>query len=79
MLNGKVIFAKYNSMLDNVVIVKNNREIYTIYAHLSEIAPTIRKGKRIRKGCVIGRIKNALTFEVTQKKYHINPLQLIRF
>ncbi len=78
-LNGKVIFAKYNSMLDNVVIVKNNREIYTIYAHLSEIAPTIRKGKRIRKGCVIGRIKNALTFEVTQKKYHINPLQLIRF
>ncbi len=78
-LNGKVIFAKYNSMLDNVIIVKNDREIYTIYAHLSEIAPTIRKGKRIRKGCVIGRIKNALTFEVTQRKYHINPLKLIRF
>jgi len=78
-LNGKVIFAKYNSMLDNVIIVENSRGIYTIYAHLSKIAPTIRKGKRIRKGYIIGRIKNALTFEVTQRKYHINPLKLIRF
>ncbi len=78
-LNGKVVFAKSTPMLDNVVIVENSRGIHTIYAHLSKIAPTIKEGKRIKKGYIIGRIKNELTFEVTQKNRHINPLKLIRF
>ncbi len=78
-LNGKVIFAKSTPILDNVVIVENADGIHTIYAHLSKIAPTVRKGMKIRKGYVIGRIKNELTFEVTQKNNHINPLKLIRF
>lgn len=78
-LNGKVVFAKSTPMLDNVVIVENARGIHTIYAHLSKIAPTIKKGKRIKKGYIIGRIKKELTFEVTQKNKHINPMRLIRF
>ncbi len=78
-LNGKVIFAKSTPILDNVVIVENANGIHTIYAHLSKIAPTIKKGMKIRKGYVIGRVKNELTFEVTQKNSHINPLRLIRF
>ncbi len=78
-LNGKVIFAKSTPILDNVVIVENADGIHTIYAHLSKIAPTVRKGMKIRKGYVLGRIKNELTFEVTQKNNHINPLKLIRF
>ncbi|NPA73975.1 MAG: M23 family metallopeptidase [Epsilonproteobacteria bacterium] len=78
-LNGKVVFAKSTPMLDNVVIVENSNGIHTIYAHLSKIAPTIKKGKRIKKGYIIGRIKDELTFEVTQKNKHINPLRLIRF
>ena len=78
-LNGKVVFAKSTPMLDNVVIVENSNGIHTIYAHLSKIAPTIKEGKRIRKGYIIGRIKDELTFEVTQKNKHINPLRLIRF
>ncbi len=78
-LNGKVVFAKSTPMLDNVVIVENTRGIHTIYAHLSKIAPTIKKGIKIRKGYVIGRVKDELVFEVTQKNAHINPLRLIRF
>ncbi len=78
-LNGKVIFAKATPILDNVVIVENADGIHTIYAHLSKIAPTVKKGMKIRKGYVLGRIKNELTFEVTQKNNHINPLKLIRF
>ncbi len=78
-LNGKVVFAKSTPMLDNVVIVENANGIHTIYAHLSKIAPTIKEGRRIRKGYIIGRIKKELTFEVTQKNRHIDPLQLIRF
>ncbi|MBL0687621.1 MAG: peptidoglycan DD-metalloendopeptidase family protein [Sulfurospirillum sp.] len=77
-LNGKVIYAKKTSVLDKVVIVENSYGIHTIYAHLSQIAPTIKVGKQVKKGYVIGRVKNDLSFEVTQKNYHINPLELIR-
>jgi murein DD-endopeptidase MepM/ murein hydrolase activator NlpD len=77
-LNGKVVFAKNTSVLDKVIIIENSNGIHTIYAHLSQIAPTVRVGKKIRKGYVIGRVRNDLTFEVTQKNYHINPLDLIR-
>ncbi len=78
-LNGKVIFAKSTPILDNVVIIENARGIHTIYAHLSKIAPTVKKGMKIRKGYIIGRVKKDLIFEVTQKNSHINPLRLIRY
>ncbi len=76
-LAGKVIFAKDTASLQKVVIVENSDEIHTIYAHLSKIAPTIAVGQKIKKGYVIGRVDNDLTFEVTQKNYHIDPLELI--
>ncbi len=77
-LNGKVVFAKDTAVLDKVIIIENSHGIHTIYAHLSKIAPTVRVRKKIRKGYIIGRVHNDLTFEVTQKNYHINPLELIR-
>ena len=76
-LPGKVIFAKDTASLQKVVIVENSDEIHTIYAHLSKIAPTIAVGQKIKKGYVLGRVDNDLTFEVTQKNYHIDPLELI--
>jgi len=76
-LNGKVVMAQEMAMLNNVVIVEHSNGLHTIYAHLDKIAPTIKKGKKIRKGSIIGRVNNELMFEVTQKNYHINPLQLI--
>ncbi|DAB33119.1 MAG TPA: hypothetical protein CFH79_00210 [Sulfurospirillum sp. UBA11407] len=76
-LDGKVIYAKDTAVLEKVVIVENSYGIHTIYAHLSKIAPTIKVGEKIRKGYVIGRVEQDLTFEVTQKNYHIDPLELI--
>lgn len=76
-LSGKVVYAKETNMLDHVVIVENSNGIHTIYAHMTQIAPTIKVGKKIKKGYVIGRIDQDLTFEVTQKNFHINPLELI--
>ncbi|CZE49222.1 murein hydrolase activator EnvC family protein [Campylobacter geochelonis] len=76
-LPGKVIFAKETAVLDKVIIMENGSGIHTIYAHLSQIAPTIKVGSYIKKGYAIGRIRDDLTFEVTQKNYHINPLELI--
>jgi len=78
-LNGKVVYAKDTAVLDKVIIVENSYGIHTIYAHLSKIAPTIKVGKKIKKGYVIGRVEDDLSFEVTQKSYHINPLELIRY
>ncbi len=77
-LDGKVIYAEKTSMLENVVIVKNKNNIHTIFAHLSQIAPTIKVGKKIPKGYVLGRINKELTFEVTQNDKHINPMRLIK-
>ena len=78
-LKGKVVYAKNTAVLDRVVIVENSYGIHTIYAHLTKIAPTIKVGKKIKKGYIIGRVKDDLSFEVTQKSYHINPLELIRY
>jgi len=76
-LNGKVVLAKKTSLLDNIVIIEHQNGMHTIYAHLDKIAPTIKKGKRLKRGSIIGRVNDELMFEVTQKNYHINPLQLI--
>ncbi|WP_345986198.1 peptidoglycan DD-metalloendopeptidase family protein [Sulfurimonas sp. HSL-1656] len=76
--NGKVILAQETPMLENVVIIEHADGLHTIYAHLDQIAPTVRKGKRLKKGSVIGRVNDELMFEVTQKNYHIDPLQVIR-
>ncbi len=76
-LNGKVILAKKTSLLNRVVIIEHTNGMHTIYAHLNKIAPTIKKGTRLKKGSVIGRVSGELMFEVTQRNHHINPMQLI--
>lgn len=76
-LSGKVVYANETAILEKVIIVENSNGIHTIYANLDKIAPTIKVGKYVKKGYIIGRVKQDLTFEVTQKKYHINPLELI--
>ncbi|MGB5965785.1 MAG: peptidoglycan DD-metalloendopeptidase family protein [Sulfurimonadaceae bacterium] len=77
-LNGKIILAKKTQLLDNVVIIKHAKGLHTIYAHLDQIAPTIKKGKKVKKGSVIGRVNHELIFEVTQDSYHIDPMTLIK-
>ncbi len=76
-LNGKVILAKETTMLNNIVIIEHDNGMHTIYAHLDKIAPTVKKGKRLKQGSIIGRVNDELMFEVTQKNFHIDPLQLI--
>ncbi len=78
-LNGKVVYAKKNAgMLENVVIVQHQNGLHTIYSHLDEIAPTLRVGKWIKKGYVIGRVSNNLMFQATKNSYHINPKDLFK-
>ncbi|BCD60522.1 MULTISPECIES: murein hydrolase activator EnvC [unclassified Nitratiruptor] len=77
-LSGKIVLAKWTPHLKNVVIVQNRNNIYTIYAYLDKLAPYIKKGRRIKKGYILGRVNTKLIFEVTKNDAHINPLQLIK-
>lgn len=76
--NGKVIYADKTPVLNNIVIIEHDNGIHTIYANLSQIAPDIEKGKKVKKGYTIGRVNDELIFEVTQKSFHINPISLFR-
>lgn len=76
---GKVVYAKKNSgLLENVVIVKHKNNLHTIYSHLDQISPTLKAGKWIPKGYVVGRISDTLEFQATKNSKYINPLQLIK-
>ncbi len=77
-LNGQVILAKWTPHLKNVVVIKHAHGLYTIYANLDQIAPFVKKGRRIKKGYTIGRVKSKLIFEVTKNDANVNPLDLIR-
>lgn len=74
--NGKVIYADKTAVLNNIVIVEHDDGLHTIYANLSQIAPDIKKGTKIKKGTIIGRISEELIFEATQQSFHINPITL---
>lgn len=74
--NGKVIYADKTAVLNNIVIVEHDDGLHTIYANLSQIAPDVKKGVKIKQGSVIGRIDDELIFEATQKTFHINPATL---
>ncbi|WP_051604610.1 murein hydrolase activator EnvC family protein [Helicobacter rodentium] len=76
-LDGKVVFAKDTPILKRVVIIEHKDNMHTIYAQLDKIAPTIKPGSTVKKGYTIGRVENALKFEVTLKDKHIDPLELI--
>ena len=77
-MNGRVVYADKTAVLDNMVIIEHKNGLHTIYANLSQIAPDIKKGRKIRRGSVIGRVRDELIFEVTKKNYHINPIRLFR-
>jgi murein DD-endopeptidase MepM/ murein hydrolase activator NlpD len=49
-----------------------------MYAHLDSFSPSIKIGKKIKKGTVIGRVSNKLYFEVMENNYRINPLDVIK-
>lgn len=76
-LDGKVVFANDTAVLDKVVIVEHANGIHTIYAHLSKFSKLAKVGAIVKKGNIVGKVEQDLTFEVTQKNYHINPLELI--
>ena len=54
--NGVVYKAEYHYSYGNHVIINHNNGYYTLYAHMSRIAPGIKPGKIVAKGQVIGYV-----------------------
>ena len=77
-LPGTIVYSQRTKFLGNVVIVKCKKEMNIIYGHLSKISPYIKVGEKVKRGSYIGRVNRDLTFEVTKKNRHINPMRLIR-
>ncbi|TSA85583.1 murein hydrolase activator EnvC family protein [Helicobacter mehlei] len=75
--DGRVVYAKEVPILKKVIIIEHKGGMHTIYSQLDKIAPTIKHGLRVQKGYVIGRIDQRLSFEVTIKDKHIDPLEII--
>ena len=78
-LKGKVVYAKHDAgELGNVVIVKHNNGLHTIYSQLSDIPKSLRVGQWIKKGYVVGRVKKVLVFQATKNNKYLNPEKLFR-
>jgi len=76
-LDGKIVYAGSTSMLGKVVVVAHSGKLHTIYAGLSKIAPNIQKGRKIKKGYVVGKVSSKLIFQATKNSKHIDPIKLI--
>ncbi|TLD80218.1 metallopeptidase [Helicobacter sp. MIT 05-5293] len=77
-LDGKVVYAKDAPGLKKVIIIEHINAIHTIYAYLDKIESSIKAGMNIKKGTIIGKVNERLSFEVTQKDKHINPAEFIK-
>lgn len=76
---GQVVYAKENSgLLAKVVIVKHQNNLHTIYSHLDKISPTLKVGKWIPKGYVVGRVSDTLEFQATKNSKYVDPMKLVK-
>jgi len=77
--NGKIVYAKKDAgMLENVVIIQHQNGLHTIYSHLDKISPSLKVGRWVKRGYVVGRINNTLTFEAIKNSAHIDPKDLFK-
>jgi len=77
-LDGKVISITKTPAIGNIIIVENKNGIHTLYAKVNQIAPGIKEGRYVKKGYILGKVKDELYFEVTKNNANINPLRLIK-
>lgn len=78
-VDGKIVYAKSAPGLKKVIIIEHKDAIHTIYAYLDKIESSIKVGQSVKKGEIIGRVDERLSFEITQKDKYINPNEFIKF
>jgi len=80
---GIVQFAGYKGQYGKLVIIKHTNGWKTYYGHLSTVAKSIKRGKRILQGQVIGRVGSTglatgphLHYELRNSNNPVNPLSV---
>jgi len=77
-MNGEVVFVGKNAMFGKLIIIKHSNGLHTIYADLNKFSPFIKKGSKVKKGTVIGKIRRKLIFQATKDGALINPARLLK-
>lgn len=54
--NGVIYKAEYHYSYGYHVVINHNNGYYSLYAHMSKIAPNMKKGRTVAKGEVIGYV-----------------------
>jgi murein DD-endopeptidase MepM/ murein hydrolase activator NlpD len=79
---GKVILARVHHNYGNTVIIRHDRGIETLYAHLANIQ--VREGQEVGTDTVLGKVGNTgsstgvhLHFEVSVGGYPVDPQKVI--
>jgi murein DD-endopeptidase MepM/ murein hydrolase activator NlpD len=80
---GKVVMARPYSNYGNTVVVRHDRGVESLYAHLDSIA--VREGQEVSEDTVLGMVGNTgastgkhLHFEITVGGYPVDPLKVIK-
>lgn len=54
--NGVIYKSEYHYSYGNYVVVNHNNGYYTVYAHMSRIAPNMKVGRTVERGEVLGYV-----------------------
>ncbi len=81
--NGTVSFAGRKGAYGNYIQIRHNSEYSTAYAHLKGFARSVRSGKRVKQGQVIGYVGSTgrstgphLHYEILRSGRRTNPLKV---
>ncbi len=81
--DGKVVWVNYSSLgYGNHILIEDNRQIQSLYAHLSKIL--VQAGETVTKKTQIGQVGatgwatgNHLHFEIYEHSTPVNPLEVL--
>jgi murein DD-endopeptidase MepM/ murein hydrolase activator NlpD len=78
--SGVVDLAGRHGAYGNAIVIKHGEKYKTLYAHMSRLAPGVRKGKRVNQGQIIGYVGSTgrstgphLHYEVRVNDRPVNP------
>jgi murein DD-endopeptidase MepM/ murein hydrolase activator NlpD len=83
--SGKVIYADYDAVFGNLVIIKlDNKNIVLSYAHLEDLI--VNKGTHLKQGDIVGYVGSTgkvkqpqLHFAVREGKNAVDPLKFVNY
>ena len=83
--SGTIVFAGQKGGYGNVIEVRHENGIKTVYAHLNSFAPGMKTGKYVKKGQYIAKVGSTglstgphLHFGVYKNNQPVNPLGNIK-